>query len=584
MKKILLIAIASAVMASSAYAAGKPMVMKNNFSEASKWKLVQEDNSPIAASVTERSSILKKGPVKAPTADGRPGTLIGRPAGSFYMGSAIGGGGYAWNMTMIYMAPFVDQTFKNMATEAESYKWMYWGPEDYEVEDGVPTQESTDQDLTLVFDGGFQYGPELTATNSVGDSTYVIDYIQAGGDVFDYEGVKYGACNVDWMWPDGNGDRRRSYYNPSQTGSFSAETNSYHLEDFKQYGVDTLQIKGFAEFFAKPAMPYMLTQVYTLIDVCDAKPGVATLQIVKAVEKTANDGTTYFDLSDEVLCTATANYTYEDGHYSQLLFSDLVYTDPEEGLESELIIEDPIFVVITTDHRSICPTWSPHVDAIPEEQAYLVTDLSMEDESVMENYLLDANWRYSVGYANSWNINLDITMNYLWCEEDTFEAPAEGGEKTFNLKSYYSTANWDIVTADGEDIDDLDWLSLELIDSTYVGQSDGETHFTGDVKCIVKVDALPEGVDSRNVDLLFTYPGGAKYVMHITQGESGQVGIKGDVDGSGIVDVDDVNALINLILDYENYKDKYPGVADVDGSGIIDVDDVNAVINIILGV
>ncbi len=57
--------------------------------------------------------------------------------------------------------------------------------------------------------------------------------------------------------------------------------------------------------------------------------------------------------------------------------------------------------------------------------------------------------------------------------------------------------------------------------------------------------------------------------------------IKGDVDGSGIVDVDDVNALINIILEKSSTID-YAGVADVNGSGLVDVDDVNEVINIIL--
>ena len=57
--------------------------------------------------------------------------------------------------------------------------------------------------------------------------------------------------------------------------------------------------------------------------------------------------------------------------------------------------------------------------------------------------------------------------------------------------------------------------------------------------------------------------------------------IAGDVDGSDIVDVDDVNAIINIILG-KKPASEYTGVADVDGSGIVDVDDVNAVINIIL--
>ena len=56
----------------------------------------------------------------------------------------------------------------------------------------------------------------------------------------------------------------------------------------------------------------------------------------------------------------------------------------------------------------------------------------------------------------------------------------------------------------------------------------------------------------------------------------------GDVDGSGLVDVDDVNAAINVILGFNTASD-YAGSADVDGSGIIDVDDVNAIINQILG-
>ena len=58
--------------------------------------------------------------------------------------------------------------------------------------------------------------------------------------------------------------------------------------------------------------------------------------------------------------------------------------------------------------------------------------------------------------------------------------------------------------------------------------------------------------------------------------------VTGDVDGSAMVDVDDVNAMINLILNFDQYKDKYPGSADLDGNGMVDVDDVNALINMIL--
>ena len=61
------------------------------------------------------------------------------------------------------------------------------------------------------------------------------------------------------------------------------------------------------------------------------------------------------------------------------------------------------------------------------------------------------------------------------------------------------------------------------------------------------------------------------------------VAVSGDVDGKDMVDVRrDGMRWINLILNFDQYKDKYPGSADLDGNGMVDVDDVNALINIIL--
>ncbi|MBR1803722.1 MAG: hypothetical protein IJ775_02295, partial [Muribaculaceae bacterium] len=49
------------------------------------------------------------------------------------------------------------------------------------------------------------------------------------------------------------------------------------------------------------------------------------------------------------------------------------------------------------------------------------------------------------------------------------------------------------------------------------------------------------------------------------------------------VDVEDVNAVINIILKQKTTAD-YPGNADVTGDTKVDVEDVNAIINIILKV
>jgi len=56
----------------------------------------------------------------------------------------------------------------------------------------------------------------------------------------------------------------------------------------------------------------------------------------------------------------------------------------------------------------------------------------------------------------------------------------------------------------------------------------------------------------------------------------------GDMDGDGVVGVDDVTALIALILSGDTSTVNVD-VLDMDGDGVLGVDDVTALINVILG-
>ena len=53
------------------------------------------------------------------------------------------------------------------------------------------------------------------------------------------------------------------------------------------------------------------------------------------------------------------------------------------------------------------------------------------------------------------------------------------------------------------------------------------------------------------------------------------------MDGNGVVDVDDLNIIINIMLRKANASD-YPA-ADVNNDGSVDVDDMNIVVNIMVG-
>ena len=56
--------------------------------------------------------------------------------------------------------------------------------------------------------------------------------------------------------------------------------------------------------------------------------------------------------------------------------------------------------------------------------------------------------------------------------------------------------------------------------------------------------------------------------------------VNGDLNGDGIVDVDDLNLIINIMLE-KNGDDA--DKADLNGDGVVDVDDLNLIINIMLG-
>ena len=64
----------------------------------------------------------------------------------------------------------------------------------------------------------------------------------------------------------------------------------------------------------------------------------------------------------------------------------------------------------------------------------------------------------------------------------------------------------------------------------------------------------------------------------------GSTGKKGDANGDGKVDVEDVNLVINFILKVQTPTASQITSCDMDNNGKIDVEDVNAIINIILGV
>ena len=58
--------------------------------------------------------------------------------------------------------------------------------------------------------------------------------------------------------------------------------------------------------------------------------------------------------------------------------------------------------------------------------------------------------------------------------------------------------------------------------------------------------------------------------------------VRGDVNGDGVVDIDDLNAVINVMV-HKNTDTGIEARADIDGNGMVDIDDLNVVINVMVG-
>ena len=89
-------------------------------------------------------------------------------------------------------------------------------------------------------------------------------------------------------------------------------------------------------------------------------------------------------------------------------------------------------------------------------------------------------------------------------------------------------------------------------------------------------------VDGAEVATIFTFKafnGMAVYQMGTKVGGDPEPGVKGDVNGDGVVNTSDVTALINIILGTAESV----SAADINGDGVVNTSDVTALIALILG-
>ena len=188
----------------------------------------------------------------------------------------------------------------------------------------------------------------------------------------------------------------------------------------------------------------------------------------------------------------------------------------------------------------------------------LTLDMNANTLTVVED---TANHMYIIGNTpfGDWNPSAGLAMDEV--EEGIFEAKANiNGDVWFIFSS--ENSDWDAVNANRYGPAD-DAIEDEVV--------------TPNVEVTTQLTTGGKSYKVTGDGSEYTITFDLNNLKFMVAGAS--VGVPGDANGDGLVDISDVNAVINMMLG----KNDMVAACDMNGDGVIDISDVNAVINKMLG-
>lgn len=510
-----------------------------------------------------------------------------RPAGSFY--GALTSGGYVLYNPYVSAKPYASTVFE--ATQADAYNWsvqLYnsekkgreWltsNEQSIAVEYGYETDSvpSVNNGVTEFHIGGTNKDktPGWSTVASIPD-LYEWTYDEDGGNVM-FSPKFFGQR-------DGNEYSTRSY-----TGAKDAEGgNSGYWFGHNYSGWNAM-----GTYVEKPCNPYMLRSIQVMYHALELAADEATLYVdVYKVAERNNADNQYFDCVPGELI-AHGSYTFVKGEAEEEGVAQIPFVVEEGGLEYEITptIDDEVLIVVSGYDSEDFASFTMSISYDEWDEGYGQHGYMMhkEGEDFTRVYGLDGFFTSSLGYVAP-SVFLDVVnpfMLFMYNIEDGVRAFDKDGNCTtqfsvpgypydmnvISLFSYTSSEEMEFTLEDGSDLPE--WITIEAADDV------DEEGFTGEILLTVTCEANEGAPRSANVKCAIP---GAYVVLSISQDGEGAPALKGDVNGDGVVDINDVNILVNIVLGKDDAK-KYDGRADVNGDGTVDIADVDATITALLG-
>ena len=445
-----------------------------------------------------------------------PGEIV-KPTASFETGNLVlfaglGLNGYSYNSNIAITSAYAPTTFANLTSDVVTgWNWAAYDDGETDEDPDVVVATGTEKDFSLPFTDNLVKNVTLTAINETVESdpfTFGIGKAKNDDGSNHYSDCYiYGGGSEGWFMlnsetpaimtrqdPDGDLTFYTNWATPDKAANNMSKIYCYH---------------------EKPAAPLYITGVtLPLVNFSSTEDFNLHIKIQKVTYRAGATRPTLGEVIAEGDATnENVNANFNVG-LTAVEFNNLYYMDENEmSTDLDYLFLDDEFVIVIEGWNNGTFTGVLGSQDAPLDNARTSTWFEKDGEpGTMYSY---TSWKTSLFVGL-----LGATYGYLYTEDSKdIKLDAAGGQAAIKVRPFYYNGE-EAAAESGQtrlfldenvaDNEIPEWLSVAIADEVY---TDEEQSFN----LVFSAEALPEGVEGRQADLVF-FQEGAQLKVTVTQG------------------------------------------------------------------